>query len=180
MTSQGGNRTVLLARKQGSVTIADVMRDRCIDMRSAYLHLRSVAGAGKLIRVGGRPGEALRWKAPEAKPAKSKPAPAPPPPPPTEDERDAAAEAARVLRGAVDSPESWGKESTAFLDLARPRRGLIITSWPALPGFSRVNGKYQHACLPGWQYTWPEVRAEMIPDLERLALHGERPTEATS
>ena len=106
-----------------------------------------------------------------------------PPPPPTEDERRRAGEAARALREAIADPFTMGAKSVAHVDLARPRRGEWWESWANLPGFHRINGRggrYIHALLPGWPYERHEIVAEMIPDLEALAEHGVRPTEATS
>lgn len=73
-----------------------------------------------------------------------------------------------------------GAEQTLHVDYSRPRRAEWITTWANLPGFSRVNGVYHHACLPGWQYARAEIKLEMIPDLEALAERGVRPTEVTS
>ena len=103
--------------------------------------------------------------------------------PPTEDERRRAGEAARALREAIADPAMMGAKSVMHVDLARPRRGEWWESWANLPGFHRINGKagrYIHALLPGWTYARSEIVAEMIPDLEALAEHGVRPTEATS
>lgn len=101
-------------------------------------------------------------------------------PPPTMQERAAAAEAARALRAVLADHTKLGARSTMHADLSRPRRALWISTWAGLPGFMRVNGRYQHDLLPGWEYARAEVRAEMIPDLEALAERGVRPTEATS
>ena len=101
-------------------------------------------------------------------------------PPPTMQERADAARAARALRAAIADPSTKGDERTMHVDYSRPRRGEWITTWSNLPGFTRVNGRYQHACLPGWQYARAEIKTEMIPDLEALAERGVRPTEATS
>ncbi len=101
-------------------------------------------------------------------------------PPPTMRERAAAAISARALRAVVADPSRLGAANMAHIDFNRPRRGVWIATWDGLPGFSRVNGQYQHDLLPGWGYTWAEVQAEMIPDLETLAERGERPTTATS
>ena len=100
-------------------------------------------------------------------------------PPPTPEERKAAAEAAKALRVALDGGE-WGKPSTVHFSLSRPRRGVWMTTWANLPGFRRTGFTYQHDLLPGWSYRQSEVKSEMIPDLEALAEHGVRPTEATS
>lgn len=104
-------------------------------------------------------------------------------PPPTQDERDQAREAARALRAALADPSTMGAKAVTHVDLARPRRGEWWETWENLPGFVRINGRngyYAHALLPGWSYTRAEVRAELIPDLEALAEHGVRPTEATN
>lgn len=100
-------------------------------------------------------------------------------PPSTAEERRCAGEAARALRAAVADPSSMGVPSTMHVDLARPRRGEWHTTWSNLPGLVRVNGRFRHAGLPGWEYARAEVRAEMIPDLEALAERGERPTQAS-
>lgn len=104
-------------------------------------------------------------------------------PPPTDEERCVAGEAARALRAAIADPSLMGKRAVAHVDLGRPRRGEWWESWVKLPGFWRINGRngrYLHDSLPGWTYARSEIRAEMIPDLEALAEHGVRPTEATS
>ena len=104
-------------------------------------------------------------------------------PPPTDDERRRAGEAAQALREAIADPSTMGSKSVMHVDLARPRRGEWWDSWANLPGFHRImgkNGRYIHALLPGWTYARSEIVAEMIPDLEALAEHGVRPTEATS
>lgn len=119
--------------------------------------------------------------APEKKPKKErKPKAAKPFPTPTEAERGAAAIAAIALRAAVADQTSWGEQSTAFVTLARPRRGAQFTTWANLPGLSRVDGAFHHDLLPGWQYAARELLSEMIPDLETLAERGVRPTVATS
>ena len=104
-------------------------------------------------------------------------------PPPTDEERRVAGEAARNLRAAIADPSLMGERSVVHFDFARPCRGEWWETWANLPGFVRVNGRrghYSHTCLPGWTYMHAEIRAEMIPDLEALAEHGIRPTEATS
>lgn len=101
-------------------------------------------------------------------------------PPPTFPEREAARKAAAALRLAIAYPSTMGEASTVHIDMSRPRRALWITSWANLPGFQRVNGAYQHDCLPGWQYQRREIVTELIPDLEVLAERGERPTQATN
>jgi hypothetical protein len=104
-------------------------------------------------------------------------------PPATMQERALAAVAARTLRAALQQPEVAGNPTTIHLDLARPRRAVWMTTWPGLPGFRKVMDRdgatYEHDLLPGWRYLKREIKAEMIPDLERLAERGERPTEAT-
>ena len=102
---------------------------------------------------------------------------------PTEDERRRAGEAACALREAIADPSTMGAKTVAHVDLARPRRGEWWESWASLPGLHRINGKagrYIHELLPGWTYERHEIRSEMIPDLEALAEHGVRPTQATS
>ena len=101
-------------------------------------------------------------------------------PPPTEEERRRAGEAARALRAAIADPSTMGERSVMHVDWCRPRRGEWHVTWANLPGFTRVDGRYRHASLPGWEYARSEVRRELIPDLEALAEHGVRPTEATS
>lgn len=101
-------------------------------------------------------------------------------PPPTIEERDRARVAATSLRAAIADPTTMGERTVMHIDLARPRRGERWTTWKNLPGFSSINGeRFIHELLPGWEYTRPEIRAEMIPDLEVLAEHGVRPVEAT-
>jgi hypothetical protein len=104
------------------------------------------------------------------------------------EERAAAAEAARALRLSIADPSTKGDESTVHIDFAAsrkngvrlPRRAVWITRWAGVPGFARVNGRFEHDCLPGWVYERHEVRREMIPDLEALAERGIRPTEVTN
>ena len=100
-------------------------------------------------------------------------------PPPTRQEREAAAIAAEALAAALADPVTRGERSVAFLDFSNPRRGECHVTWSNLPGFLQVNDRYSHACLPGWEYTRAEVRAEMIPDLRALAEHGVRPSLPT-
>lgn len=83
------------------------------------------------------------------------------------------------MRAVIADHTLLGEKTMAHVDLANPRRGEWWVMWKGLPGLLRVNGKYRHVCLPGWEYTRAEIKAEMIPDLERLAEHGIRPTEAT-
>jgi hypothetical protein len=101
--------------------------------------------------------------------------------PVTEDDRVRAAAAAAALRASLADPAAAGKRMVAHFLLARPRRGLWLATWHNLPGLSCDLGRkaYAHALLPGWEYTVRELRTELIEDLERLAEHGERPTEAT-
>ncbi len=94
-------------------------------------------------------------------------------------ERERAARAAAQLRGAWGDPGRMGQARVVHIDLSRPRRAVWLTTWENLPGFRKENGQYAHELLPGWGYTAAEVWSEMIPDLERLAATGERPTEAT-
>ena len=67
------------------------------------------------------------------------------------------------------------------VDLARPRRGVWLATWPNLPGLMLDLGKrtYTHELLPGWEYTPAEMRTEMVDDLERFAETGEQPKVAT-
>lgn len=101
-------------------------------------------------------------------------------PPPTMQERADAAIAARALAAAIADPSTWGESSVMFLSLGRPRRGECHVTWANLPGFLQVNDRFQHACLPGWEYTRAEVELEMIPDLRAIAEHGVRPCEVTA
>lgn len=101
-------------------------------------------------------------------------------PPPTEEERRIAGEAAKALRAVAAGEAPAGLPQMMHVDYSRPRRSAWITTWPGLPGFSRINRRFRHACLAGWEYAKEEVRTEMIPDLEALAERGERPTEATN
>jgi hypothetical protein len=103
-----------------------------------------------------------------------------PPPPPTPEERAKAREAAAMLRLFVADPSCCGTPAITHMDLSRPRRGIWLKTWIPLPGFAmEFDVGFKHALLPGWSYTREELEAEMIPDLERLAETGERPTEAT-
>lgn len=103
-------------------------------------------------------------------------------PPPTDAERAEAAKAARALRAAIADPSTKGERGWIHIDYSRPRRGVWLSTWANLPGFTREDsprGAYTHALLPGWSYRRHEIVAEMIPDLEALAERGERPTSAT-
>lgn len=100
-------------------------------------------------------------------------------PPPTAKERSDALLAAEALRAWLDDPSTGGTRTVMHLDLSGPRRGEWWETWENLQGFKRVNGRYRHALLPGWEYTGAEIALEMIPDLEKLATTGERPTEST-
>jgi hypothetical protein len=95
-------------------------------------------------------------------------------------ERADAAIAARALRAVIADPTKLGERSVMHIDFSRPRRAEWHETWSGLPGFSRVNGLYRHALLPGWEYRRSEIKNEMIPDLEALAERGVRPTQATS
>lgn len=100
--------------------------------------------------------------------------------PPTPQERSDAAVAVAALRAACADPSTLGEKTVAHVSLSRPKRGEWWEMWASLPGLTRINGsRFTHSLLPGWEYTRDEVRSEMIPDLEALALRGERPTEAT-
>lgn len=100
--------------------------------------------------------------------------------PPTEQERTEARAAAAAMRAAIADPATMGARAVMHVDLSRPRRGEWWETWANLPGFTRINGsRFTHTLLPGWEYNRHEVRAEMIPDLEALAEHGVRPTQAT-
>ena len=98
---------------------------------------------------------------------------------PTMFDRQRAAEAARELRERWGNPRLMGERIGAHIDLVRPRRAVWHVQWSGLPGLSRWNNAFQHELLPGWEYTEAEILTEMVPDLERLAATGERPTEAT-
>lgn len=104
-------------------------------------------------------------------------------PPVTFAEREAAAAAAQAMRQAISTPTLMGEPTTMHMSLSKPRRGEIWKTWPGLPGLTKVIGRegaqYMHDLLPGWTYTKQEILAELIPDLERLAEHGERPGKAT-
>lgn len=93
----------------------------------------------------------------------------------------AAAEAVKSIRTAIADPTRAGERSTAHIDFSRPRRGMWIEMWTNLPGLMRdcSTGAYTHTLLPGWKYTTAEMRTEMLEDLERFALTGEQPKEAT-
>lgn len=115
-------------------------------------------------------------RAPKAPRTRARAAPSPP----TDQEREQARVAVAALRQAIADPSTMGKQSVMHIDLARPRRGVWLTTWANLPGFVRASGPiYSHVLLPGWEYRRHEIRSEMIPDLEALAERGVRPTEAT-
>ena len=95
-------------------------------------------------------------------------------------ERADAAIAARALVVAIADPATRGECSVAFVDFSNPRRGECHVTWANLPGFLQVNDRFQHTCLPGWEYTRAEVELEMIPDLRALAEHGVRPCLPTA
>lgn len=90
-------------------------------------------------------------------------------PPPTDEERAKARVAAAAMRAAIADPSTMGAKSTGHLDFSRPRRGVWFATWANT-----------HECLPGWEYARREIKSELIPDLDALAEHGIRPTEATS
>ncbi len=101
-------------------------------------------------------------------------------PPPTMEERAQAAASARALRDGWPVPIGDIATFVAHIHSVRGRRRSVwVASWITLPGLKRVNDRYEHELLPGWEYTEDEVAEEMIADLERLAEKGERPTEAT-
>lgn len=97
----------------------------------------------------------------------------------TDEDRALARAAVSALRAAIADPTMMGDKIVCHIDLSRPRRGVWVTTWANLPGFSLTNGAFRHTLLPGWEYQRWEVRSEMIPDLEALAIHGVRPTKAT-
>lgn len=101
-------------------------------------------------------------------------------PKPSAEEREAARLAAAAMRRAIADPDTMGARTVMFVDYSRPRRGERLVTWANLPGFKKVNGSYQHDCLPGWTYTKAEIVPELIPDLEALAERGERPTVETA
>lgn len=101
-------------------------------------------------------------------------------PPPTAEERETARLAAAAMRRAIADPPTMGERAVIHVDYSRPRRAEWITTWANLPGFMRVNGQYQHDCLPGWVYERCEIVPELIPDLEALAERGERPSVSTT
>lgn len=184
---------IRFVRARRRITLADIMRKFGIDMRLAYRLLRAGTEAGALVRTGGTRTEPFRWHvariegepapvpARQPRPARAPKAAAMPKelPPPTMQERAEAARSARAMRSALWDKTAMGEELTAHIDYSRPRRAEWLTTWGNLPGFKRVNGRFQHTLLPGWQYERAEVEAEMIPDLEALAERGVRPTEAT-
>jgi hypothetical protein len=95
--------------------------------------------------------------------------------------RDQAREAAAAIRAALDDPARVGAPTVAHLLMARPRRGVWLKTWESLPGLTLNLGThaYQHALLPGWQYSAGEMKTEMLDDLERFAATGEQPKAAT-
>jgi hypothetical protein len=95
--------------------------------------------------------------------------------------REQAKQSATAIRSAIADPTIAGEPAVAHLLLARPRRGVWIKTWSNLPGLMLdVRGRhFTHALLPGWQYTPGEMRTEMLEDLERFAVTGEQPKEAT-
>lgn len=96
----------------------------------------------------------------------------------TAEDRASAADAALRLQAALDNPDLLG-EMTAIHVYYGKGRGEWLKNWTGVPGFSYGSGGFRHALLPGWTYTKDELRTEMIPDLQKLALTGERPTVAT-
>lgn len=84
------------------------------------------------------------------------------------------------MRLAIRDPSTMGEKRVMHVDCSRPRRSLWIASWENLPGFRLVNGQYEHDSLPGWIYERSEILTELIPDLEKLAEEGIRPTQATN
>lgn len=98
----------------------------------------------------------------------------------TEKDRAAAKAAAAGLRAAFANSAAMGERLLIHVDFARPRRGDWWETWSNLPGFTRINGqRFTHRLLPGWEYSRSEIKSELIPDLDALAEHGVRPTEAT-
>ena len=99
--------------------------------------------------------------------------------PPTREERERARQAAEAMRKVIAREMPAGERGVVHIDFTRRRSAWLVT-WSNLPGLYWEAGHFSHQCLPGWRYTRAEVRAEMIPDLEALAEHGIRPTEATA
>jgi hypothetical protein len=104
-------------------------------------------------------------------------------PPPTAEEREKARAAAAALRLAIADPSTMGKPASTHLYYGGGR-GEYLDTWSGLPGFARHTGNsrrtYSHTLLPGWEYVKKEILSELIPDLEKLAETGERPSEVTS
>ena len=98
------------------------------------------------------------------------------------DARQAAQAAADAIRKWLADPASGGVSQGVHIRMARPRRGVWLTTWANLPGlfYDRGARTYSHVLLPGWCYTPAEMRTEMLDDLELFARTGWRPTEAST
>jgi hypothetical protein len=96
---------------------------------------------------------------------------------PIEEMRARAKQAATVIRTAIMNPTWAGEPSVAHIDMSRPRRGVWLKTWRNLPGLVLDLGArtFTHELLPGWQYTPPEMKTEMVEDLEHFAETGEQP-----
>lgn len=96
-------------------------------------------------------------------------------------ERTGAPTAVVAIRLALREPESAGERCVMHVDMARPRRGVWLATWPNLPGLILDLGRrtYTHTLLPGWEYNVQEMRTEMLEDLDKLATTGELPKVAT-
>ena len=101
--------------------------------------------------------------------------------PAPEDERREAAIAAAALHASIANKAAAGTRSVVHLDMRRPRRAVWLATWSNLPGLTMDIGRkvYTHSLLPGWEYNVREMKTELIEDLERIAMHGERPAQAT-
>ncbi|WP_147307876.1 hypothetical protein [Fulvimarina endophytica] len=84
------------------------------------------------------------------------------------------------MRAVIADHSKLGDPMVGHVDLSQPKRAYWFKSWRSMPGLMLMNGRYSHACLPGWEYRRSEILSELIPDLDALAERGERPTEATS
>lgn len=89
--------------------------------------------------------------------------------------------AAYTIRKAITEPATAGERGVAHVLMAKPRRGVWVTTWSNLPGLMLHldDRTYTHVLLPGWQYTAGEMQTEMLEDLERYALTGEQPKTVT-
>lgn len=95
--------------------------------------------------------------------------------------REDAKKSAATIRAALVDPAAAGERGLIHIDMARPRRGIWLTTWRNIPGLTldRSTNTYAHALLPGWLYTPAEMRCELIVDLEHFADTGNQPKEVT-